>query len=166
MSTEISYDPNSSPVSGIVTVGPHLVDVPTGLPNTLNNPNLTAVAGLDQKYWKVSNGVVIAMSAQEKSDFDAAQAAAQALVIRSDAKNFIVGFSSEPLVLRAIADTIKDEINLLREWIVAFKAAVAAASSLANLQTRVAALSDMPDRTLTQFKTAINGKVDGGTIDS
>ncbi len=64
---------------------------------------------------------------------------------------------------RAIAALAIDEINTLREWIVAFKAATALASSLANLQSRVAALPDLPDRTLAQAKTAFIAKVNSGT---
>ncbi len=64
---------------------------------------------------------------------------------------------------RAVAALAIDEINALREWIVSFQAAVAAASSLANLQTRVAALPNLPDRTLAQAKTAFIAKVNSGT---
>ncbi len=64
---------------------------------------------------------------------------------------------------RAIAALAIDEINTLREWIVSFQAAVAAASSLANLQTRVAALPSLPDRTLAQAKAAFINKVNSGT---
>ncbi len=64
---------------------------------------------------------------------------------------------------RAIAALAIDEINTLREWIVSFQAAVAAATSLANLQTRVAALPNLPDRTLAQAKGAFIAKVNSGT---
>ncbi len=64
---------------------------------------------------------------------------------------------------RAIAALAIDEINTLREWIVSFQAAVAASTSLANLQTRVAALPNLPDRTLAQAKSAFIAKVNSGT---
>ncbi len=64
---------------------------------------------------------------------------------------------------RATAALTVDEINTLREWIVSFQAAVAAASSLANLQSRVAALPNLPDRTLVQAKNAFIAKVNSGT---
>jgi hypothetical protein len=66
---------------------------------------------------------------------------------------------------RAIVLVAIDEINLLREWITSFKAAVAAATSLANLQTRVAALPDLPDRTPAQAKAAVTNKIDSGNAD-
>lgn len=62
MSTELSFDPQSIPVPGIIVEGPHEVDLPSGFPNTLNNPNLDAVAGLDQQFWKVLNGQVVPMN--------------------------------------------------------------------------------------------------------
>ena len=59
---------------------------------------------------------------------------------------------------KGLALTLLDEINLIRGWFVAFKAAVAASTSLANLQTRIAALPDTPDRTVDQLKTAVFNK--------
>mgnify|MGYP001600442493 CR=1 FL=1 len=67
-----------------------------------------------------------------------------------------------PIFEKAIVLTIIDELNNLREWIVAFKAATAAATSLSNLQTRVAALPDMPDRTPAQAIAAVRNKA--GTL--
>ncbi len=64
---------------------------------------------------------------------------------------------------RAVAALAIDEINTLREWIVSFQVAVAASTSLANLQTRVAALPNLPDRTLAQAKAAFINKVNSGT---
>ncbi len=69
-------------------------------------------------------------------------------------------------VMRAEAAVLVDEINALRDWITAFKAAVAAATTFANLQTRVAALAAMPDRTLTQARTAIQAKITAGVVDA
>jgi len=63
-----------------------------------------------------------------------------------------------PIFEKAIILTLIDELNLLRDWIVAFKVQTAAATSLANLQTRVAALPDMPDRTVPQAIAAVRTK--------
>lgn len=67
-----------------------------------------------------------------------------------------------PVFEKAILLTIIDELNILRDWIMSFKAATAAATSLANLQTRVAALSNMPDRTPAQAIQAVRDKA--GTL--
>lgn len=62
-------------------------------------------------------------------------------------------------VERAAALVVLDRVNELREWLTAFKAATAAATSLANLQTRVAALPNTPDYTAAQIKTAVQNKI-------
>ncbi len=82
-----------------------------------------------------------------------------------ESSTLVYMFSPDPAAraYRAITALTIDEINTLREWIVAFKVATAAATSLANLQTRVAALPDLPDRTLAQAKSAFITKVNSGT---
>ncbi len=99
--------------------------------------------------------------------FDGSQAAQDAWNAipqdRKDAVLLINLTNPQARAYRAIAALAIDEINTLREWIVSFQAAVAAATSLANLQTRVAALPNLPDRTLAQAKIAFIAKVNGGT---
>ena len=118
------------------------------------------------KYRKISNGAVVEMSQGEKDALDAAESAAQTLSIRNGAKSQLDGFADNPLYQRALADILKEEINLLRKWTRDFKTEVAAATNLANLQTRVATLPTLNDRTLTQLKTAIDARIDDGTIDN
>ncbi len=67
--------------------------------------------------------------------------------------------------LRAAAAVLVDEINVIRQWEMSFKTEVAAASSLADLKTRVATLPALPDRTLAQAKTAIQAKITAGLVD-
>ncbi len=99
--------------------------------------------------------------------FDGSQAAQDAWNAipqdRKDAVMLINLTNAQARAYRAIAALAIDEINTLREWIVSFQAAVAASTSLANLQTRVAALPNLPDRTLAQAKTAFINKVNSGT---
>lgn len=165
MSTELFFDPNSSPVVGIVTAYPVPVDVPSGAQNALLNPDLSQVAGIAQTYWKVANRVVVPMTGPEKVAYDAAIATALTSSQRSSAQIIIQSASDQGKVLRAEADVLLSEINILREWIASFKTAVAAATTLANLKTGVAALPDMPDRTLAQAKTAILNEISAGTVD-
>ncbi len=99
--------------------------------------------------------------------FDGSQSAQDAWNLiqqnQKDAVSLINLLEANPRAFRAVAGLVVDEINTLRQWIVAFKAATAAATSLANLQTRVAALPDLPDRTLAQAKSAFISKVNSGT---
>jgi len=80
-----------------------------------------------------------------------------------------VGFATETTdrakAWRAIVSLLLDENNALRSWVMSFKAAVAAASNFADLKTRIAALPNLPDRTLAQAKAAFAAKIDGGTVD-
>ncbi len=101
------------------------------------------------------------------NSFDGSQAAQDVWnAIPQDQKNAVLLINlsdANARAYRAIAALVIDEINTLREWIVAFKNATAAATSLANLQTRVAALPDLPDRTPAQAKSAFISKVNSGS---
>lgn len=141
-------------------------------PNTLvfsdaNTPSnvlasyYTLISTVPKYYMYRDVGTVREMTAQEKSTFDAAQAAGIIATAKVGAKTIYDALDATARLVRAGDKLTVDEINLVREWIVSFKAAVAAATSLANLQTRVAALNDMPDRTYAQAKTAIGNIIDG-----
>ncbi len=62
-------------------------------------------------------------------------------------------------LVRAELLVTMDELNTLRQWVTTFKAAVAAASTLADLKTRVAALANLPDRTAAQIKPALVARI-------
>lgn len=85
---------------------------------------------------------------------------------RTDGKNIYgTDTDGQAKLYRAVANVALDEINIVRAWTVSLKAAVAAATSLANLQTRVAALDTLNARTMNQLANAIDAKIDGGTVD-
>jgi hypothetical protein len=97
--------------------------------------------------------------------FDGSQAAQDAWqddLNKSQAKKYMVLTTDLGKSYRSVAAIMVDELNSLRGWIMSFKAAVASATSLADLKTRVAALPDLPDRTLLQAKTAFIDKVNSG----
>lgn len=101
--------------------------------------------------------------------FDSSEAAEDArenLRLRSRAVNIVNGKDAHHRLVRATAAVLIDELNLIRQWLVSFKAQVALASNLADLKTRVATLPNMPDRTLAQAKTAIENKLNSGTVDT
>lgn len=87
-------------------------------------------------------------------------------LLHANAKSLFLQTDPEGLSKRIVASILIDEINSLRAWITAFKAATAAATSLADFKTRVAALDAMPARTMAQAKTAYNNRADDGTVDS
>lgn len=124
-------------------------------------------------HWKHAAGQIVAFTQAEidaKAAADAAEAVADAAAMildnRVEAKNLLAGAVVPGVLIRALADIVKDEINLIRQWLVALKAEVAAASSFGNLKTRVATLPDMPDRTLVQLRTSIEQRIDNGSVDS
>lgn len=99
--------------------------------------------------------------------FDWSQAAHDAWILakRKAAATAAINASMDEsiVVARAVTLATLDEINALRAWITAFKAAVAASSSLADLKTRVAATSSMPARTKQQLRTVIATAINNGS---
>ena len=118
-----------------------------------------------RKYLKVSGGDVVEMSQVEKDAVDAEIDSAYDLEVRTGAKALTDGFVDLPLLLRAVADIVKDEINLLRQRDRDRSTDIAASTTLANLKTAWAARASLTDRTLTQLKTAIKARIDSQTID-
>lgn len=66
---------------------------------------------------------------------------------------------------RAVVLAALDEINVLRSWIEGFKAAVAAAGTLAALKTAVAELPSLPERSATAARNAVVSKINSGGAD-
>jgi len=166
MSAEATYNPIDPTVPNVVTGWSPSIDSPTGNPNTINNPDTSQVGGNVVPYActvNVASHAIVPFTAQQQAAWSSAQATAQNLIERAAAQ-FILNSSTELGKLeRATADVLIGEINAIREWIVSFKVAVAGAGTLAALKTAVAALPDMPDRTLAQAKTAISNEIAAGT---
>lgn len=125
------------------------------------DPNLSQVSG-NFIYWKrVSAGTYGMQTAQEIADTDAAIAAAIQAARRAEADNVKDDPNADGVKWRALALMLLDEFNVLRQRHEAESAAVAGASSLANLKTAWAAIGSMPDRTIAQMKTAYSNKTQG-----
>lgn len=122
-----------------------------------------------------SNGIVSPTSLQAAAqstidafdDSDAAQLAFENVQARAAAAILIDTDKSDKLkLLRATAGLTIDELNVIRQWITDFKVQVAAATTLADLKTRVAGITpNLPARTQAQAITAIKSKVNAGTVD-
>ena len=97
-----------------------------------------------------------AQETQRQAEAAAAQAAQAAALLAMQSE-----LDNAERITKGLALTILDELNRLSARIRAFDAAVAASTSLANLQTLTAALADIPDRTAAQLKAAIKAKVEG-----
>lgn len=123
---------------------------------------------------KLVNGVEVPLSPEEATAIEAewaanppltAQQQLDRLRAKAAAKIDQIG-EEQALVNRAMLLATLDELNLLRQWVTDFKAATAAATSLANLQTRVTALSNLPQRTANQIRPAVQGKMTDGSADN
>lgn len=93
------------------------------------------------KFLKAENGCIVEMTQDEKDIIIAEEETNRITKIRADAKYSIDNFMDLGLVLRALADVIKDEINILRNE------------------------HGLPARTLTQLKIAIKDRIDNGSVD-
>jgi hypothetical protein len=101
------------------------------------------------------------------SAFDFSQSADDAWTL-SQIRALALALPTEavPIAIRALLLMILDEFNLHTTWEAALTAQIAAATSLANLQTRVAAITPIPTRTKANLITAITNKITTGSADS
>lgn len=97
---------------------------------------------------------------------DPAQVSYENLQSRTQAVTLLSDPQPSPKVLRAVLLLTLDEINLLRQRDADRAADVAAATSLANLQTRWAARAALAQRTAAQLRTAITNKLNAGDADN
>ena len=97
----------------------------------LINPDLSAVAGLDPRYWKIAKNAVAAMTAGERQAVDDALAADAKEALAAAAKED----AAQPL-LKAVASMLADELTLLRKEL------------------------SLPDRTDEQIAVALTAKID------
>ena len=117
--------------------------IAAGRTDYLVDPDLSALEGLvARRYWKHEAGSIVEYNAAEKATQDAAEEALRDDRVRSGARGELVGFGDRALLLRALADVIKDEINILRDQ------------------------HGLPPRTLALLRTAINARIEDGSVDS
>ena len=78
----------------------------------------------------------------------------------TDSKNF------QAKLLKSFVLTALDELNLHTTFEAAMLSAVAAASSLADLKTRFAAITPVPQRTKANLITAMTNQINAGNADA
>ena len=125
----------------------------------------TNVIVVTQANKTTGNSGILRWKTQEELDADIAQAlleeqnrANAAAIALSALIEFESQLDNGIRIVKGLALTLLDEVNLLRSWFVSFKVTTASAISLADFKTRVAALPDMPERTVDQLKTAVYNK--------
>ena len=115
-------------------------------------PDLSAVVGFGSRYWIITGDVVTLMSPAERAAADAADLQANRDVAAA-------AIAQTENVLRAFMLVAMDEFNAHASKIKEILDSIDAATSLANLQTRIAAVADYPQRTDQQLRTAIRNKL-------
>lgn len=84
---------------------------------------------------------------------------------RTEAKRELADRLPRGKALRSLAAVANDANNDLRRWLMGLKQAITLATNIADLKVRVAALPNLPDRTLSQVRAALENKLDSGDAD-
>lgn len=116
--------------------------------------------GTPQGQQDTANAIIASFDAS-----DGAQATRDLQTIRDTAKAAISLLDVMPEALRSLVILLLSEINTLRQRDRDRAVDVAAATSLANLQTRWAARPPLNDRTAQQAKAALLANIDSGQAD-
>ncbi len=94
-----------------------------------------------------------------------AQAAFDLTQGRADAASIFNATTAQAKANKAIVQLVVDELNLLRQRDTDLRAQIAAASTLADLKTRVSSMTALSARTLSQALTAIQAAIGSGKAD-
>jgi 1,6-anhydro-N-acetylmuramate kinase len=113
---------------------------------------MSAVAGHPSRYWVITGDVVSLMSQTEMDAVDAAILDANREATASRMENV-------EDIIRALALTTLDDLNLHAARITAILDAIDQNSTLATIKTAIAAIPDIPQRTGAQLKTAVRNKL-------
>lgn len=115
-------------------------------------PNLSAVNGFASIYWVITGDVVTLMDAPTRAAVDLAILNAQRDAVAA-AMDRVEDYA------RAFALVVLDEFNRHTTLEADIFAATAAATNLANFQTRMAAVSQVQQRVIGDLKTALRNKL-------
>ena len=118
------------------------------------NPDMSQVQGVDRKYWKW-DGVEsrpIPMDSGEQIALDIAN-------LEASRDSAISQLDRQEDIIRAFANLMITELNNHTDKINAIMDGVDAATNLAEFKASVAALTDLPTRTINQFKTAMRNNL-------
>lgn len=171
MASAVVYDPNTNQVLEFhVNINPALF---AGKPNTKIYDANTSPTEAEVKsiftvptiYVKVVGNAVQVMNDSEIATVNANYIQANNLKYRSDAITVLNNLTGDGKIQRAAALVTMDAINVLRDWVTQFQVQVAAATSLADLKTRVAALPNLGQITGNQLINAILNKINSGSAD-
>ena len=102
MSLVVIFDEGASPEKVLGVVRSANTPDYDGRTDVVVNPDISALDGIvPQKYWKHDTGAIVEYTAQEKTDQDAAEAAADDASMRAAGKAFYDGQTAEGQAFRA-----------------------------------------------------------------
>jgi hypothetical protein len=118
----------------------------------IHNPDMSEVVGYPSKYWVITGDVVTLMSKAERDAVDANELDANrdATATRMDNVEDII---------RALALTTMDDLNLHSERMNAILDAIDQNSTLATIKSAIADIPNIPQRTGAQLKTSVRSKL-------
>lgn len=122
------------------------------LASWIRNPDLSAVAGQPAKYWIITGDVVTLMDA-------AARTAADAAELEANRTAAVAQLQRTEDVLRAFMLLVLDELNAHANKINAILTAIDTSTNYATLKANIVAITDYPQRTEAQLRTAIRNKL-------
>tara|TARA_R110002072_G_scaffold273239_5_gene433978 strand:+ start:12743 stop:13183 length:441 start_codon:yes stop_codon:yes gene_type:complete len=118
----------------------------------IHNPDLSAVTGQPSKYWLITGDFITLMDKAARDVVDAAE-----LSSGRDAVSDQIDLVED--IVRALALTLLDELNNHAAKINAILDAADNATSLATFKADMVAITDYPQRTISQLKTTIRNKL-------
>lgn len=116
------------------------------------NPDMAAVVGYPPQYWVITGDVVSLMNQTERDAVDAA-----ALEASRDSTAAVL--AQPEAYPRGYALVALDELNAHALKLNAILDAVDACTTLADLKTRIGAITDYPQRTIQQMQNAVRNKL-------
>ncbi len=127
-------------------------DLPEPIANYIEEPDLSAVEGQPVKYWIIIGDVISLVDLATRDSIDAA-----AETTRLD--NIADELDHTQTIMRAFAETVLDEFNSVANKVNQILDAIDSANNLTQLKSNVAAITDRPQRTLAQLKSAVRSKL-------
>lgn len=118
----------------------------------IHNPDLSAVAGYETRYWVVTGDVVSLMGQGARDAVDAARLAAQK-------DETAAALEEAQTTLRGFAEVLIDELNRRADDFNAILDAAANATSLASFKIAMGQIRQQPQRTLGDLRTALRNKL-------
>lgn len=127
-------------------------DLPEPAANFIEKPDLSAVVGQPTKYWVISGDVVSLADAATIAAIDAAE-----LAVRRD--RLADEMTAAETYARNFALIVLDEFNSVSSTINSILTEISAATNLADLKTRIQAITPRPIRTAAQLKAALRNRM-------